>query len=439
MDYPNLPDGNQKILHLLMKKTIGLAFYRIGLSAYNIALHTAAILGHDKARLWVHGRRNWKSEIEKITAKKKPIIWFHCASLGEYEMAIPVMKRCKASLPQYAILVSFFSPSGFENCKPAEHYDYKVYLPLDTPKNARFFVEKLHPEISIFIKYELWFYYLNALRKIQSQTYLVNARWNENAIFYKWYGFIHRQMLHCFDYIFVSDEKTEALGRTLVNSNTIIPTTEGRIERAMELKEEHFELSSFEIFKNNKKIIIAGSSYALEESLMFSFLKKFSGDYKLIIAPHHISERRLDDIYQKFYKFNPIKLSDWENLQEKELKESKVLIIDSIGQLSKLYRFADLALIGGGFNGALHNAFEALVNCIPVLFGPKYGEDSNWQDLLKRGLAYTAKNEQEFNEQVAALLKPNKLEAFQANCEAFWENQSKSSDQIFAKIESEIA
>ncbi|MEX2590760.1 MAG: glycosyltransferase N-terminal domain-containing protein, partial [Chitinophagales bacterium] len=388
-----------------------------------------------KAKSWVKGRVGWRDEIQKISSDKRDKIWIHCASLGEYEMAVPLMQQLKNRYPQKAVVLSFFSPSGFQYCAEATHFDYKIYLPIDSPKNARFFVEKINPKVAVFVKYELWYYYLSELNRKDIPVFLINAQWSGNAVFFKWYGVLHREMLQYFKHVFVNDGQTMELASEILPADKISLSVDSRIERVLAIKNQSYKISDFENFRQESKILISGSSYLDEENVLLEFLNNHAASSKCIIAPHNINRERIASIERQFERYKPLLLSKWESYSAEDRKDSKVLVVDSIGQLSRIYRYADLAIVGGGFRGALHNAYEPLVYEIPVFFGADFGGVANWQKLLDQGLAFTFETSADFEEKANQFLKVEHNEQLKTKVQLFWEQEKKSENTVLEEIQ----
>lgn len=406
---------------------IGLLFYRLGLKLYLLALKLVAFFGHEKAKLWLKGRVKWKENLKPIQASKAEKIWFHCASLGEYEMAIPLMQKIKSKRSDIEIVLSFFSPSGFEYCKSAPHFDYKIYLPIDNKTNAAYLVNAIKPKAAIFVKYELWYFYLMELKQKQIPAYLVNAQFNENSIFFKWYGNLHRLMLNTFTKVFVVDVASKDLADKVMPNSKIEVSGDSRLERVLAVANENYELDGIEDFRSNTKVLIIGSSYEKEEQIAFEFFTQ-NADWKLIIAPHETSRQRIESIANHFKSNEVLYFSHWENYNVEEKQAAKVLIVDGIGHLSRLYRFADVAIVGGGFKGALHNAYEALVYQIPVFYGADFGTSGNWQQLFDEGLAFELNSAENFALQLGQVF--SNQEVYKNKNIKFWNSHGSGISKI---------
>ncbi len=319
------------------------------------------------------------------TQKLDEPVWFHCASLGEFEQARPVIEKIKSNHPDIPVLLTFFSPSGYESQKNYSHADHVMYLPLDMPGKARQFVAHFKPRMAIFVKYELWYHYLREMKNLEKPVYLLSATFRPKHRYFRWYGGFFRKMLHMVDHIFVQDERSLVL-LTSIDIQHAALNGDTRYDRVYELSQSSFEDSLLETFcAGNKPVLIAGSSWAHEEVLLQSIWMHQQSELKLIIAPHDISKTRISNIQNRFE--NSFCYS--EGLEA--FNKQTVLIIDNIGLLSKLYRYGNLAFVGGGFYDALHNILEPAAYGLPVCFGPKTDKFHEAQELIDHGEAMAVK------------------------------------------------
>lgn len=321
-----------------------------------------------KMKLFVNGRKIVFSTLQsKINASDKTI-WFHAASLGEYEQGLPVIEKVKIKYPSHKIIITFFSPSGYEVRKNNTIADATVYLPLDTKSNAKRFIELAHPEMAFFIKYEFWPNYLNELKQQGIKTYLISGIFRENQMFFKWYGSFYRNALKTFDYFFVQNEKSKKLIQSIGYTNVKI-SGDTRFDRVVAILERDNSLDFIEEFKDNKTTIVIGSSWPKDESLLIDYINNSSENVKFIIAPHNIPQSTIINL-QSSIKKNTVLLSEKEN---QNLSEFNVFIIDTIGILTKIYSYADIAYVGGGFgNPGVHNILEPATFGLPIVIGPNY-------------------------------------------------------------------
>jgi 3-deoxy-D-manno-octulosonic-acid transferase len=349
---------------------------------------------NSKAREWHKGRKGLLKKIKKEVNRKEKIIWFHCASLGEFEQGRPVIEAVKSTFSDHKILLTFFSPSGYEVRKNYEVADYVYYLPLDTAVNAKKFIKRTNPRLVFFIKYEFWYNYISELNKNKIPVFIVSSIFRKSQYFFKpGAGWIRKQ-LQKITYFFVQNEKSLALLRMAkVNHADISGDT--RFDRVVALAQEEVEFPEVELFKANKKLVIAGSTWPADEDVLEDLLRNSSLDFKLIIAPHIVNKEHIDQLLRKFSQFNPTLFSEASPLNT---KNSRVLIVDSIGKLAYIFRYANLAYIGGGFGVGIHNTLEAATYGLPVFFGPNYERFKEAVDMKKLGCAFAISNISELSE-----------------------------------------
>ena len=324
-------------------------------------------------KLFVDGRKDVFSTLQSKISPTDKTIWFHAASLGEYEQGLPVIEKVKIKYPSHKIIVTFFSPSGYEVRKNNTVADVTVYLPLDTKSNAKEFIKLAHPEMVFFIKYEFWPNYLNELKKQEIKTYLISGIFRENQMFFKWYGSFYRKALKTFDYFFVQNEKSKKLIQSIGFTNVKI-SGDTRFDRVVAILERDNSLDFIEEFKDNKTTIVIGSSWPKDESLLIDYINNSSENVKFIIAPHNIKQEQIDSLYKQI-KISKFKYSDYsiETLRKPNLKNYQVFIIDTIGILTKIYSYGDIAYVGGGFgNPGVHNILEPATFGLPIVIGPNY-------------------------------------------------------------------
>ncbi|MGE0566651.1 MAG: 3-deoxy-D-manno-octulosonic acid transferase [Bacteroidia bacterium] len=338
--------------------------YNFVVRCYGLAISIASLRKH-KAKLWVSGRKNWQnklqSDITKLNNSKRA--WFHCASLGEFEQGKPLIERFRKEYPDYNIILTFFSPSGYEVSKDYKYADLIYYLPLDTPNNSRKFIELTNPNIVFFIKYEFWLNYMSELRRRSIRTFLISAVFKPHHPFFRWYGNIFRESLKVFEHMFLQD--IDSLERVKnIGYGNISVCGDTRYDRVLEIKERAEKIESIEAFKGDSKLIIAGSTWPKDaESILKAFKIVGTGDVKLIIAPHEIDSSSLEDLVQTLEK-SELSYCLWTKSID---NNKKVLVLDTIGMLSKSYKYADITYIGGGYNEGIHNVLEPAVFCSPVI------------------------------------------------------------------------
>lgn len=369
-------------------------FYDVSIRFYNLALKLAAIFSK-KARLWGEGRKNWptrlKKELETIRGKK--LIWMHCASLGEFEQGRPLIEWLKEKRPDCKILLTFFSPSGYEIRKNYALTDVVFYLPLDTAVNARRFLQIAEPELAIFVKYEFWFHYLRQLEERQISHVLISAIFRKEQIFFKTYGGFFRSMLAGFDRLFVQDEASKALLKG-IQTKEVYVAGDTRIDRVLAIAKQNRRFPLLDAFAGRRPLLIVGSSWPPDEAILVPFINQYlPEDWKVIIAPHQIKESGIkaleDSLAAPSIRYSQAEAQD--------LTSRRVLIIDNIGMLSALYAYGRLAYIGGGFGAGIHNTLEPIAFGLPVIFGPKYKKFMEAVELVQKGGAFSIENQQELS------------------------------------------
>jgi len=347
-----------------------------------------------KMKLFVNGRKNvFKTLNEKIKAKDKTI-WFHAASLGEYEQGLPVMEQIKAKYPNHKIVLTFFSPSGYEVRKNNTVADVTVYLPLDTAFNAKKFIALTHPELVFFIKYEYWPNYLKVLKQAGIITYLISGIFREKQAFFKWFGGFYRNALQTFDFFFVQNESSKKLLQSIGYQNVKI-SGDTRFDRVVSILGRDNRLDFIEAFKNDTTTIVIGSSWPKDESLLVTFINQCSSKVKFIIAPHNIKAEQIADLKAQITK--PTVL--FSEKEGKSLFDYTVLIVDTIGILTKIYSYADIAYVGGGFgHPGVHNILEPATFGVPIVIGPNYSHFAEATALVNMEGCVTITNQYQLND-----------------------------------------
>lgn len=316
-------------------------------------------------------------------------IWFHAASLGEFEQGRPLIEKIRAKYPNYRILLTFFSPSGYEVRKNYRGADIVCYLPFDKPRNVKKFLDLVNPCMAFFIKYEFWKNYLDELHKRRTPVYSVSSIFRRGQIFFKWYGGTYRNVLRNFDHIFVQNERSKRyLSKIGINKVTVVGDT--RFDRVLQIRDEAKDLPLVELFKNNTMTFVAGSSWQPDEDLFIEYFNRHP-EVKLIIAPHVIDENHLVEIIRKLKR----PYVRYTRADEKNVRKADCLIIDCFGLLSSIYRYGEIAYIGGGFGVGIHNTLEAAVYGIPVIFGPKYQKFQEAIHLLEAKGGFSIKSYEE--------------------------------------------
>ncbi len=327
-----------------------------------------------KMKLFVDGRKEVFTILQNKIAATDKTIWFHAASLGEYEQGLPVIEKIKIKYPNHKIVVTFFSPSGYEVRKNNTVADATVYLPLDTKSNAKKFIQAIHPELVFFIKYEYWPNYLNELQKLNIKTYLISGIFRENQAFFKGYGGFYRNALKTFDYFFVQNESSKKLLQSIGFNNVKI-SGDTRFDRVVSILERDNSLDFIEQFRDSSTAlgktitVVIGSSWPKDENLLVNYINNAPDNVKFILAPHNIKSEQIQELKNSITK-KTILFSEKEN---QNLSEFQIFIIDTIGILTKIYSYADIAYVGGGFGTAgLHNILEPATFGVPIIIGPNY-------------------------------------------------------------------
>ena len=362
----------------------------------SMSLRIVAIF-NKKIKLFVDGRKETFHKIADL--KKDKTIWFHAASLGEFEQARPIIEDLKKNHNQYKILVTFFSPSGYEVTKNYNLADVICYLPLDSKLNARKFIEEVKPSVAIFIKYEFWPNLLNELKKKEVSTVLVSGILREKQLFFKWYGGFMRKSLEAFDHFFVQNKKSKELLKLISFKNVTI-AGDTRFDRVSEILEQDNLLNFISEFKNNQYTMVAGSTWKEDEELLVQYINnEASENEKFIIAPHNIKSEAILELQKSINKKTVL----YSAKEDKVLEEYQVFIIDTIGILTKIYASADIAYVGGGLKTGLHNILEPATFGIPILIGNKYNKFKEAVDLVNIGGCISVKNQEEFTENLITL------------------------------------
>lgn len=367
--------------------------YSLSIYLYGLIIYLAALLNNKKASQWIKGRKNIFNDLELNIKGSKEFLWFHCASLGEFEQGRPMMEAIKNKYPSASILLTFFSPSGYEIRKNYEFANYICYLPLDKPTYARKFVNIVKPKAVFFVKYEFWFNYLNQLKKKQIPVFLISGLFREKQHFFKFYGQWFKKHLFIFEHFFLQNQYSKELLAKYGISNTTV-SGDTRFDRVMEISQKVKQIPCIEFFKNNKKILIAGSTWPPGEDIIIKFINSTTiKDLKFIIAPHNVDKSHIKLIEKKLEK----KSKRFTQLDHVNVKNIDVLIVDCIGYLSSLYQYGWIAYIGGGFGKSIHNILEPATFGLPIIFGPNYKKFMEANELVELKGAFPIKESKEFH------------------------------------------
>lgn len=404
---------------------------------YNLAIHIAGFflriiaLFSPKIKLFIEGRKNVFTILEnKIKAYDKTI-WFHSASLGEYEQGLPVIEKIKEKYPSHKIIVTFFSPSGYEVRKNNTVADVTIYLPLDTKSNAKRFLKLVHPEFAFFIKYEFWLNYLKELEKSKTPTYLISGIFRDSQVFFKPYGGFYRKALNAFTYFFVQNESSKQRIESIGFKNVIV-SGDTRFDRVNAILERDNTLDYIENFKNNQQTIVIGSSWPKDEALIAEYINQAPENVKFIIAPHNIKADQISSLRSQITK-STILFSEKEN---KDLSNYNVFIIDTIGILTKIYSYGTIAYVGGGFgNPGIHNILEPATFGIPIVIGPNYSNFAEAVSLVELDGCMSITNFLELKAILDRLITDSEFLAEKSHiCKLFIQNNKGATNTIMKMV-----
>ncbi|MBK8847773.1 MAG: 3-deoxy-D-manno-octulosonic acid transferase [Bacteroidetes bacterium] len=350
--------------------------YYAGMQCYGLAIYFASFF-NAKAKAWITGRKNLLDNIASQLKSGEERIWLHCSSLGEFEQGKPLIERLRAEYPHYKIVLTFFSPSGYNQKRNDPSVDYVFYIPLDGPAVSKKFIKLIKPRLAFFVKYEFWHFYIFYLKKYKVPSFAFSSNFRPSQIYFKWYGFFFKKILQRLTHIFVQNQDSLAL---LYKHNISNVTVSGdtRFDRVVANANQSNRLHAIEDFIQNKQTLVAGSTWPADMELLTRLINECNDDYKFIIAPHEIDESKLQLLEQKFTK-TCVRYSRF----DASMSNNQVLIIDNIGMLSALYRYATLVYVGGGFGNGIHNILEAVVFGKPVIIGPRYKHFSEANELVK--------------------------------------------------------
>ncbi|CAM4330725.1 3-deoxy-D-manno-octulosonic-acid transferase [Pedobacter westerhofensis] len=398
--------------------------YNFGIFLYTIVLHIASIF-NNKAKLFLNGRKNIFTIIKNKVDITKKHVWFHFASLGEFEQGRPVLEELKHKYPDKLIVITFFSPSGFEIRKNYPLAEGVFYLPLDTKKNAAEFVRLINPEIAIFTKYEFWHHYFSALHQQGVPLFIISGIFRPEQAFFKWYGDFYRGILRNVSYFFVQNQQSVNLLKAL-DLNNVSLSGDTRFDRVAENAKHPKELPLISKFCGAAPVFIAGSTWLPDEQLLKEVILKFP-EWKFIIAPHETHTAHISEIL----KLLPAAARYTQLGESAAASADQVLIIDNIGILSSVYQYGKIAYIGGGFGTGIHNTLEAAAFGLPVIFGPKYDKFQEAKDLLALQAAITVQSAEELS---AAFIRLQKDHAAGAAAKKYVEDKTGSTAQIIKHL-----
>lgn len=363
--------------------------YHLFLIFYNSGIYFVSFW-NQKAKLWISGRKNVFENLQTALRDRgnNKIIWMHCASLGEFEQGRPVMQRIKAEFPEIIFVITFFSPSGYEIVKNNKNFNNVFYLPMDSMLHAKKWMNILEPDLVLWVKYEYWFYYLKEIKVRKIPLLMISGIYRSNQIFFRWYGSLYRNMLNCFSHFFVQNESSKEQLQTIIPTEKITVSGDTRCDRVINIAKNFIDVTSVKEFCGNNKVIVMGSTWEDDEAEWTHFVKHHP-EIKFIIAPHEIDSENLSDVKKEFE--GSVFYSEWMNLESG--RETNCLIIDNIGMLSRLYHYATITYVGGGFgDDGLHNILEAAVYGKPVIFGPEYERNFEAEEMIDCSAAISIEN-----------------------------------------------
>ncbi len=375
--------------------------YNIGIYLANFVLHCAARL-NDKIKSGVNGRKQAFKTLKSTLTPNDKTLWFHCASLGEYEQGLPIFEALRKHYPEHKIILTFFSPSGYEVRKYTPIADVVVYLPMDTTKNAKRFISLLKPELTVFVKYDIWPNYLNEIKKRQLRAILISAAFRENQVYFKPLGKPLREALFAFEHIFTQNEISKTLLKS-INYTSVTVSGDTRFDRVSNQLEQNNTLPFIEEFKNDQLCVVIGSSWPEDEILLMEYINNQAPSHvKFIVAPHDIKPAHIKNIENQL----KVPYVLFSKKDKTHLQNTNVFIIDTIGLLTKIYNYADIAYVGGAMGSTgLHNTLEPAVFGVPVIIGKNYDNFPEAQDLIANGGMFSISNQTELNSILNELIK----------------------------------
>lgn len=398
-------------------------FYNIAVYTVGFVLKIVAIF-NKKIALFLNGRKQTFHLLNAKIAKDDSVIWFHCASLGEFEQGRPLIEKIKTDFPHYKILLTFFSPSGYEVRKDYAFADVITYLPLDTKRNAKKFVKMVHPEMAIFVKYEFWPNFLRVLKKKNIDTILVSGIFREKQAFFQFYGAWMRKSLKTFSHFFVQNENSKKLLQKIEFQNVTI-SGDTRFDRVYEITKQDNHLQFIQDFVQKKYTLVAGSTWSKDEELLVNYINNYASvNEKFIIAPHIINEKTIQGLQQSLLK-KTILFSD-----KVKDNSAQVLIINTIGILTKIYSYADVAYIGGGFGVGIHNILEPASFGIPLIIGPNYHKFQEAVDLVRLKGCKVVENKEDLIAELTTLYKDENYRLRKGKTTKFYIEKNIGASQI---------
>jgi 3-deoxy-D-manno-octulosonic-acid transferase len=402
--------------------------YNTGIYLLNALVRILALF-NSKARLWIDGTREWENKITKKITSDDKCIWVHAASLGEFEQGRPVIEALKNERSDLKIVLTFFSPSGYEVRKNYDKADFIIYLPADTPANARKFIELVNPEFAILVKYEFWNNYISELHRRKIPLYLISGIFRSGQHFFSWYGSFFRGILRKFEMLFVQDHTSLEL-LAGIGINKVLVTGDTRFDRVVQIASAARDIPQLDQFRGGEKLFLAGSSWKQDEEIIARYINLHPDKLKWVFAPHEIHAENIDRIESLF----TVKTVRYSQFGENS-SDARVLIIDNIGMLSSAYRYAYIAAIGGGFGKGIHNILEAACWGVPVMFGPRFENFREAVELIKEKGAMTFDSFEVFSDILDKWLADEPFYLKSANAASSYVfNNKGATDKILSKI-----
>lgn len=390
-----------------------------------------------KARKWAEGRRDWRAGYSSRFKKQGRVLWVHAASLGEFEQGRPLIEQFRAQFPDWQIVLSFFSPSGYEIRKNYPEADFVCYLPLDTRRNARDFLDLIQPDAAVFVKYEFWSNYLHALKKRRTPVVLISAIFRAGQPFFQWYGGFWRQMLRCFSHIFVQNGESARLLQGIGLHEAVTVAGDTRVDRVLRIAESAPENPVLERFAGSAtRVLVVGSSWPADEAILAEVMNQPDfQDFKIVWAPHEPSKEQIDRLEALL---SPATVVRYSQAAEKNVETARHLVIDNIGMLNTLYRYGQLAYIGGGFGRGIHNTLEPAAWGLPVIFGPKYGKFEEARQLVGRGGAFVVQDRESLGGVLRGLSDPDAWRKASETVRAYMAESKGATRQVLEYLSAQL-
>ncbi len=405
--------------------------YTTGIYMYWLAIRIASFL-NPKANDFIQGRKSWLQYLKKITTQKNGRwIWVHCSSLGEFEQGKPVVDKIKQNYPDHLILLSFFSPSGYNARKNYPLVDAVMYMPMDVPKNAKRFVKTLNPEMAIFIKYEFWYHHLHQLKQNNVPVFLISATFRKSQVFFRWYGKFFRHILDFYDALFLQDQHSKQTVSEISDTQSLV-CGDTRFDRVREIAQQPYQNDLLDAFVNTRDVVmIAGSTWPADEKLLAQCMHGTEG-LKVVMVPHEIDDKHIAQIRECFTDW---KICVFTSGTTEEAANADVLLIDTIGTLSSIYRYAHFAYVGGGFGKGIHNILEPACYFMPVVFGPTFQRFVEARELIHAEAAFSVSNSEELCGIIHKCIDENFRKQCAKKMQKYMDKKSGATEKIFRALQ----